>query len=80
VTWDSLQLSVDMIVLIILLLIEFFVCVQVIMVRGHRGGRRRGASGGGMTPPVASMPEGLTPREASKSLDMSISQWPMLWG
>jgi hypothetical protein len=38
--------SVDMILLIILLLIELLVCVQVIMVRGRRGGRRRGARGG----------------------------------
>jgi hypothetical protein len=32
--------------------------VQVIIVRGHHGGRRRGARAGGMTPPVASTPEG----------------------
>ena len=50
--------SVDMIVSIIFLLIELLVCVQVIMVRGCRGGRRRGARGGGATPPAASMPEG----------------------
>jgi hypothetical protein len=37
------------------------VWVQVIMVRGRRGGRRRGAKGGGMTPPVASTPEGSNP-------------------
>jgi hypothetical protein len=28
------------------------------MVSGRRGGRRRSARGGGVTPPVASMPEG----------------------
>jgi hypothetical protein len=38
------------------------VCVQVIMVRGHRGGRRWGARGGGTMPPVASMPEGSNPQ------------------
>ena len=54
--------SVDMMVLIILLLIELFSCVQVIMVRGRRGGRRRGARGGGAMPPVAPMPEGSNPQ------------------
>jgi hypothetical protein len=53
---------VDVIVLIILLLIELFACVQVIMVRGRRGGRRRGARGGGATPPAASTPEGSNPQ------------------
>jgi hypothetical protein len=38
------------------------VCMQVIMVRGRRGGRRRGARGGGATPPVASTPEGSNPQ------------------
>jgi hypothetical protein len=66
--------SVDMIVLIILLLIELLVCVQVIMVRGRRGGRRRGARGGGVTPPQHPHLRGLTPREASRSLDRSRSQ------
>jgi hypothetical protein len=32
------------------------------MVRGRRRGRRRGARGGGVTPPVASMPEGSNPQ------------------
>jgi hypothetical protein len=32
------------------------------MVRGRRGGRRQGARGGGVTPPVASMPEGSNPQ------------------
>jgi hypothetical protein len=32
------------------------------MVRGCRGGRRRGARGGGVMPPVASMPEGSNPQ------------------
>jgi hypothetical protein len=32
------------------------------MVRGCRGGRRRGARGGGVTPPVASTPEGSNPQ------------------
>jgi hypothetical protein len=38
------------------------VCMQVIMVRGRRGGRRWGARGGGATPPVASTPEGSNPQ------------------
>jgi hypothetical protein len=38
------------------------VCVQVIMVRGHHGGRRQGARGGGTTPPVASTLEGSNPQ------------------
>jgi hypothetical protein len=59
---------VDMIRLIILLLIELIVCVQVIMVRGRRGGRRRGARGGGMTPPVASTPEGSNPQGGKQVL------------
>jgi hypothetical protein len=37
------------------------VFVQVIMVRGRRGGRRWGARGGGVTPLVASMPKGSNP-------------------
>ena len=45
------------------------VCVQVIMVRGHRGGRRRGARGGGVTPPVASTPEGSNPQGGEKVLE-----------
>jgi hypothetical protein len=32
------------------------------MVRGRRGGRRWGAGGGGVTPPVASMPKGSNPQ------------------
>jgi hypothetical protein len=32
------------------------------MVRGCRGGRRWGARGGGVMPPVASMPEGSNPQ------------------
>jgi hypothetical protein len=32
------------------------------MVRGRRGGRRCGARGGGVMPPVASMPEGSNPQ------------------
>jgi hypothetical protein len=59
---------VDMIDLIILLLIELIVCVQVIMVRGRRGGRRRGARGGGVTPPVASTPEGSNPQGGEQVL------------
>jgi hypothetical protein len=38
------------------------VCVQVIMVRGHYGGRQQGARGGGTMPPVASTPEGSNPQ------------------
>jgi hypothetical protein len=60
--------SVDMMVLIILLLIELFACVQVIMVRGRRGGRRRGARGGGATPPAASTPEGSNPQGGEQVL------------
>ena len=37
-------------------------CVQVIMVRGHRGRRRRGARGGGVMPPAAYTPEGSNPQ------------------
>jgi hypothetical protein len=59
---------VDMIRLIILLLIELIVCVQVIMVRGRCGGRRRGARGGGVMPPVASMPEGSNPQGGEQVL------------
>jgi hypothetical protein len=44
------------------------VCVQVIMVRGHHGGRRRGARGGGETPPTASMPEGSNPQGGEQVL------------
>jgi hypothetical protein len=36
--------------------------MQVIMVKGHHEGRQRGVSGGGMTPPVASMPNGSNPQ------------------
>ena len=43
-------------------------CVQVIMVRGCRGGRRRGAREGGVTPPVASMPEGSNPQGGEQVL------------
>jgi hypothetical protein len=53
---------------IILLLIELIVCVQEIMVRGRHGGRRRGARGGGVTPPVASMPEGSNPQGGEQVL------------
>jgi hypothetical protein len=52
----------------ILLLIELIVCVQVIMVRGRRGGRRRGARGGGETPPPASTPEGSNPQGGEQVL------------
>ena len=38
------------------------------MVRGHHRGRRRGARGGGMTPPVASTPEGSNPHGGEKVL------------
>jgi hypothetical protein len=61
-------ISVDVMVLIILLLIELFVCVQVIMVRGRRGGRRRGARGGGVTPPATSTPEGSNPQGGEQVL------------
>jgi hypothetical protein len=57
-----------MMVLIVLLLIELLVCVQVIMVRGRRGGRRRGARGGGATPPAASTPEGSNPQGGEQVL------------
>jgi hypothetical protein len=43
-------------------------CVQVIMVRGHRRGRRRGARGGGVTPPAASTPEGSNPQGGEQVL------------
>jgi hypothetical protein len=42
--------------------------MQVIMVRGCRGGRRRGARGGGETPPAASMPEGSNPQGGEQVL------------
>jgi hypothetical protein len=42
--------------------------MQVIMVRGCRGGRRWGARGGGATPPVESMPEGYNPQGDEKVL------------
>jgi hypothetical protein len=58
-----------MIRLIILLLIELIVCMKVIMVRGCRGGRRRGARGGGVTPPVASTPEGSNPQGGEQVLE-----------
>jgi hypothetical protein len=54
--------------LITRLLIELLVCVQVIMVRGRRGGRRRGARGGGATPPAASTPEGSNPQGGEQVL------------
>jgi hypothetical protein len=38
------------------------------MVRRRRRGRRRGARGGGMTPPVASTPEGSNPQGGEKVL------------
>jgi hypothetical protein len=60
--------SVDMMLLIVLLLIGLLVCVQVIMVRGRRGGRRRGARGGGATPPAASTPEGSNPQGGEQVL------------
>jgi hypothetical protein len=44
------------------------VCVQVIMVRGRRGGRRWGARGGGVTPPVTSTPEGSNPQGGEQVL------------
>ena len=59
-----------MIVLIILLLIELFSCVQVIMVRGRRGGRRQGARGGGATPPAAPTPEGSNPQGGEQVLGL----------
>jgi hypothetical protein len=68
-TWDSLRISLKGFDLIILLLIELIVCMQVIMVRGCRGGRRRGARGGGVTPPVASMPEGSNPQGGEQVLE-----------
>jgi hypothetical protein len=42
--------------------------VEVIMVRGRRGGRRRGARGGGETPPPASTPEGSNPQGGEQAL------------
>jgi hypothetical protein len=36
------------------------------MVRGDRGGRQCGARGGGVTPLVASMPEGSNPQGEEK--------------
>jgi hypothetical protein len=39
------------------------------MVRGCHGGRRRGARGGGVTPPVASMPEGSNPQGGEQALE-----------
>jgi hypothetical protein len=44
------------------------VYVQVIMVRGCRGGRRQGARGGGVTPLVASTPEGSNPQGGEQVL------------
>jgi hypothetical protein len=44
------------------------VCVQVIMVRGCRGGRPRGARGGGVTPPAACTPEGSKPQGGEQVL------------
>jgi hypothetical protein len=38
------------------------------MVRGRHGGRRRGARGGGVTPPVASTPEGSNPQGGEQVL------------
>jgi hypothetical protein len=38
------------------------------MVRGRRGGRRRGARGGGVTPLVASTPEGSNPQGGEQVL------------
>jgi hypothetical protein len=38
------------------------------MVRGRHGGRRWGARGGGMMPPVASMPEGSNPQGGEQGL------------
>jgi hypothetical protein len=32
------------------------------MVRGRRRGREWGANGGGVTPPITSMPDGSTPQ------------------
>jgi hypothetical protein len=46
------------------------------MVRGRRGGRRHGARGGGVTPPVASMPEGSNPQGE----EQVIGQERLLWG
>ena len=43
-------------------------CVQVIMVRGRRGGRRQGARGGGEMPPAASTPEGSNPQGGDQVL------------
>jgi hypothetical protein len=36
------------------------------MVRGHCGGRQHGARGGGVMPPVTSMPEGSNPQGEEK--------------
>jgi hypothetical protein len=43
-------------------------CMRVILVRGRRGGRRRVTMGGGMTPPVASTPEGSNPQGGEQVL------------
>jgi hypothetical protein len=61
---------VDMIRLVILLRIKLIACVKVIMVRGRRGGRRRGARGGGVTPLVASTPEGSNPQGGEQVLGL----------
>jgi hypothetical protein len=42
--------------------------VKVIIVRGRHGGRQQGARGGGMTPPVASMPEVSNPQGGEQVL------------
>jgi hypothetical protein len=42
--------------------------MQVIVVRGRRGGRRRGARGGGVMPPAASTPEGSNPQGGEQVL------------
>ena len=43
-------------------------CMQVIMVRGRRGGRQRGARGGGEMPPATSTPEGSNPQGGEQVL------------
>jgi hypothetical protein len=56
------------------------VCVQVIMVRGCRGGRRRGAREEARRLQQHPRLRDLTPREASRCSDRNIYQLVMLLG